>query len=50
MIQSETLPSKSNNPLEVVVIGAGVSGLTLAYGLKDLKGVHLRVFEKRTGE
>lgn len=36
--------------LEVVVVGAGVAGLTIAYGLRDVLGIKLRVFERRTGE
>jgi flavin-dependent dehydrogenase len=35
--------------LEVVVVGAGVAGLTIAYGLRDVLGIKLRVFERRTG-
>ena len=37
------------NPLEVIIIGAGIAGLATAYGLQDLPGVRVRILEKRKG-
>lgn len=42
--------ARAEKLLKVVIIGAGISGLATAYGLKDMPGVQLRIFEKRRGE
>lgn len=42
--------SDAKKSIRVVIIGAGIAGLAAAYGLKDLPGVQVRIFEKRRGE
>ena len=46
---SRNLKMTHTNPLEVIIIGAGIAGLATAYGLQDLPGVRVRILEKRKG-
>lgn len=41
--------SGENQSLEIVIVGAGVAGLAVAYGLLELPGVHVRILERRKG-
>lgn len=41
--------SGENRSLEIVIVGAGIAGLAVAYGLLELPGVHVRILERRKG-
>lgn len=48
-----TTTQEKIKPMKIVVIGAGVAGLAVAYGLsrpEHASRFEVRIFEKRTGE
>lgn len=47
---TEKSPQDVRRPLRIVIIGAGIAGLALAYGLQHVPNISVRVLEKRQGE